>query len=161
MAHGRNAVASQECGDYVLTKLVFRPDPKDVPEVLRRSDLVLGQPFVALPDEIRPAEHKVLAVIQDHKIRRADVEMVFNDTISMDFVYRHTGCQSDDFDSPGSFMSELRAFSRKFYGEYGKWAAANYGVNCLLCDQALPDHLEFCTAGLKHDEELNKRRPRK
>lgn len=80
-------------------EVVFRPDPKDVPEILRRGDLILGQPFLFLPD--RPDEYKVLAVISGEKIRRQAVEMVFNDTVTMNFVYALTGHKSEDHDPPG------------------------------------------------------------
>jgi len=126
-------------------KVVFRPDPKDVPEIMRRQGLVMGQPFVSLPN--RAADHKVLAVIDGHKIRAADVEMVFNDGLLMDFVYRGIGPTSAEKDD--SFMSQVRALAETLYGDTGADVRAKYGVVCLECGASLPDHSETCKAGIR------------
>ena len=129
-----------------MIELEFRPESKDVPEIMRRTELCIGQPFVTLPMETRPDEHKVLAVIQGEKIRRGAVEMVFNDTALMNFVYAGLH-RSEDNDAPGSLMAEVRALARKLYGSYGGWVEANYGVLCLECNRSLPEHDEKCAAG--------------
>jgi hypothetical protein len=131
-------------------RLVFRPDPKDVPEVMRRTKLILGQPFLTIPSETRPEEHKVLAEIEGHKVRRDDVEMVFNDTVLMNFNYAHTGHRCEDEDPPGSPMAQVRALARKLYGSYGEWVEKHFGVVCMECNRELPEHLENCTAGQKN-----------
>jgi hypothetical protein len=131
-------------------RLEFRPDPKDVPEIMRRAGLVLGQPFIEIPMETRPDAYKVLALIEGHKVRREDVEMVFNDTVLMNFTYACVGHRSGDNDAPGSLMAEVRALARRLYGSYGEWVEANYGVICLECNQDLPWHSENCSAGMKN-----------
>lgn len=136
--------------DDKQVEIVFRPDPADVPEIMRRTRLVLGQPFLEIPAPNRPDEHKVLAVIGGHKVRREDVEMVFNDTILMDFVYRAAGRRSEDNDPPGSPMAEIRDLARQLYGLFGEWAAISYGVLCLECKQELPAHTETCAASKKN-----------
>jgi hypothetical protein len=128
-------------GDFVK-QIVFRPDPKDVPEIMRRSDLVVGQPFLELPD--RPPAHKVLGMIDGIKVRREVVEMVFNDTILMNFIYREAGHQSRDGDAPGSPMVKIDALARQLYGEFGEWVEKNFGVICMECRCALPGHEVHC-----------------
>ena len=50
-----------------------------------RANILIGAPFLRLPDN--PPEHKVLLVTKDgSKIRRAEVEMVFNDMCLMDAI---------------------------------------------------------------------------
>ena len=132
------------------TRLEFRPNPKDVPEIMRRSGLILGQPFIQIPMETRPDEFKVLALIDGVKVRREHVEMVFNNTVLMDFTYALAGHRSEDNDPPGSLMAQVRALGRELYGSYGKWVELNYGVICLECNLALPSHTENCSAGIKN-----------
>jgi hypothetical protein len=126
-------------------EVMFRPDPKDVPEILRRQGLVIGQPFVKLPDAI---PHKVLAVIDGQKVRAADIEMVFNDGLLIDFVYRGIGPTSAEQDTPA--MAQLRALAADLYGQLGKDVQSKYGVVCLECGADLPEHSEACTAGAKY-----------
>ena len=128
-------------------EIVFRPNPEDVPEIMRRTDLTLGQPFIQIPEETRPDEHKVLAVIDGQKIRREHVEMVFNDTVLMNFVYAQTGHRSEDHDPPHSPMAKIRELARQLYGSYGEWVEANYGVICMECSEILPRHNDACRAG--------------
>lgn len=137
-------------------RISFRPDPKDVPEIMRRSGLVLGQPFITIPMETRPDEYKVLMVIDGHKVRREHVEMVFNDTVLMNFTYALAGHRSEDNDPPGSPMAEVRALARKLYGSYGEWVESHYGVICLECDKPLPDHTGNCSAGSKNRDAAEK-----
>jgi hypothetical protein len=137
-------------------RVVFRPEPKDVPEIMRRCRLTLGQPFITIPMETRPDEHKILAVIDGHKVRRDDVEMVFNDTVQMNFTYALAGQRCEDHDPPGSAMAEVRSLARRLYGSYGEWVETNYGVVCMECNQALPAHGDTCTAGKKNRIESQK-----
>jgi len=130
-------------------KLVFRPDPKDVPEIMRRQRLVLGQPFVFLPGR---DPYKVLTVIEGHKIRAEDVEMVFNDALLMDFVYRGIGPTSAETDDGP--MKEIRALAGRLYGQAGVDAREKYGLICLECGSHLPEHLESCKAGIRTRNQL-------
>jgi len=129
-------------------RVIFRPNPKDVPEIMRRTRLTLGQPFITLPE--RPEEHEVLLVIDDHKIRRDDVEMVFNDMVLMNFAYALAGYRSGNNDASGSPMAQIRELARRLYGSYGQWVEANYGVVCLECHETLPTHTDNCQAGAKN-----------
>lgn len=139
-------------------ELVFRPDPKDVPEIMRRTQLILGQPFIKLPMDRRPDEHKILAVIDGHKVRRKDIEMVFNDTVLMNFTYRGFH-QSEDCDLPGSVMAQIRALARELYGSYGQWVEANYGTVCLECNELIPTHAANCVAGARNARSANAAAP--
>jgi hypothetical protein len=135
-------------------RIAYRPDPKDVPEIMRRTKLVIGQPFVTLPNDTRPDAHKVLMVIDGCQVRRDDVEMVFNDTVMMNFAYAHTGHRSEHNDAPGSPMAQVRELARRLYGSYGEWVETNYGVVCLECNETLPSHTEKCSAGARYRDSL-------
>ncbi len=137
-------------------QIVFRPDPKDVPEIMRRTRLTLGQPFITIPMETRPEEHKVLAEIEGEKVRRDAVEMVFNDTVQMNFAYALAGRQCEDNDPPGSAMAQVRELARRLYGSYGEWVEKYYGILCMECNRTLPEHSESCGAGKKHAVESRK-----
>lgn len=123
-------------------RVVFRPKPEDVPEIMLRTDVAMGQPFVELPD--RPPAHKVLGTIGVQKVRREDIEMVFNDTVLMNFIYREAGHQTEDVDPPDSRMAEARTLARQLYGDFGKWVEQNFGTICVECRTALPDHEAHC-----------------
>lgn len=123
-------------------ELVFRPKPEDVPEIMRRSELVLGQPFLELLD--RPPAHKVLGTIEGRKVRREDVEMVFNDTVLMNFIYREAGRQSEDNDPPGSAMAQIRSLARELYGTFGQKIEQDFGTICMDCGDTLPFHETSC-----------------
>ena len=97
----------------------------------------------------RPDEHKVLAVIDGHKIRREAVERVFNDTVLMNFTYKGLW-RSEDNDPDGSPMAIIRALAREMYGAYGQWVEANYGTICLECNFNLPEHSDSCSAGKRY-----------
>jgi hypothetical protein len=127
-------------------RIVFRPNPKDVPEIMRRQNLVVGQPFVLLPGAV--PYHKVLGEFEGTKIRRETVEMVFNDALLMDFVYRGIGPKSSDSDSPA--MAAARELAAELYGETGRDAQAKYGRICLECGSELPQHSVGCGAGEKN-----------
>lgn len=70
-------------------QMVFRPDPKDVAEVLRKTRAQVGQPFIVLPGD----RNKVLKVFQTNgitfKARMKDLEMVLNERLLMDWAYSH------------------------------------------------------------------------
>lgn len=137
--------------DNGKSRLVFRPDPKDVPEIMRRTRLILGQPFVFLPDR---QMHKVLAILSGHKVRTEDVEMVFNDALTMDFTYRGIGPTTASMDDV--FMSEVRKLATELYGQTGLDAQVKYGTVCLECGLNLPEHLDTCKAGIRYRDQLRK-----
>ncbi len=128
------------------TELVFRPDPKDVPEINRRGKLVTGQPFVSLPDA--PNVHKVVGEFKGHKIRIKDVEMVFNDAMMMDFIYGGIGPTTAGTDDEAT--AAIRQISTTLYGDYGATIKQCFGTWCLECKLQLPEHRDSCTAGKKY-----------
>lgn len=117
---------------------------------MRRGDLVKGQPFITIPQHNRPSPHKVLSIFNRSKIKLDAVEMVFNDTVLMNFTYRNSGHQSEDDDPPESTMKKIRELARALYGEYGQWIEENFGTICIECRRTLPDHIENCKAGIEY-----------
>lgn len=124
---------------------MFRPDPKDVPEIIRRQKLIVGQPFVYMPNR---DPNKVYAVFNGCKVKAENLEMIFNDALLVDFVYRGIGPTSTSLDEGA--LIEVRKLSENAYASISADIRRKYGTVCLECDSQLPTHTDTCTAGIRN-----------
>lgn len=60
------------------------PTPEEAERRIKKAEELLGSPFERLPGDL--PDHKVLKVIDGHKIHVSEVEMVWNDSKLMDHV---------------------------------------------------------------------------